>query len=76
MCKSKKLHSNNQSLEAVHTSFAGSWHAHLCDGGDDCVVPVAFAYEVDYPVCDLFYGAPLQAMVLSRLEVPKESKKI
>lgn len=58
-------------LEAVHTSFAGAWHAHLCDGGDDGVVPVAFANQVNYPVCDLFNGAPVQAMVLSRLEVAR-----
>lgn len=62
---------NNQSLEAVHTSFAGAWHAHLRNGGDDGVVPVAFANQVDYPVCDLFNGAPVQAMVLCRLEVPR-----
>lgn len=62
---------NNQSFEAVHTSFAGAWHAHLCDGSDDGVIPVAFANQVDYPVCDLFNGAPIQEMVLGRLEVTR-----
>lgn len=55
----------------VHTSFAGAWHAHLGDGGDDGVVPVAFANQVDYPVCELFDGAPVQAVVLRGLEVPR-----
>lgn len=63
---------NNQSLEVVHTSFAGAWHAHLCDGGDNCVVPVALANQVDYPVCDLFDGASVQAMVISRLQVTRK----
>lgn len=62
---------NNWSLEAVHTSFAGAWHTHFHNGGDDGVVPIAFANQVNYPVCDLFNGAPVQAMVLSRLEVPR-----
>ena len=69
MCKSGKL---CKRLEAVHTSFAGAWHAHFCDGGDDgVVVAVAFANQVDYSVRDLFNGAPIQTMVLSRLEVPR-----
>lgn len=55
-------------MEAVHTSFAGAWHAHLCDGADDSVVPIAFANQVNYPVCDLFNRVPVQAMVLGRLE--------
>lgn len=47
-------------------SFAGTWHAHFCDGRNDGVVPVAFARQVDYSVCDLFNGAPVQALVLGR----------
>lgn len=54
-----KFTGNNQSLEAVHTSFAGAWHAHLYDGADDSVVPVAFANQVNYPVCDLFNRVPV-----------------
>lgn len=71
VCKSGKLQRQLQSLEAVHTSFAGAWHAHFCDGRDDGVVPVVFANQVDYPLCDIFNGAPIQAMVLSRLGVPE-----
>lgn len=62
--------SNKQSLAVVHTSFAGAWHAHFCNGRDDGVVAVALADQVDYPVCDLFNGALVQAMILCSLEVP------
>lgn len=64
----------SQSLEAVLTSFAGAWHAHLLNGGDDGVVPVPFANQVNYPVCDLFNGAAVQAMVLGRLEVTRRNE--
>lgn len=60
---------HRRSVEEVHTGCVGTWHAHLHDGGDYCVVPVAFANQVDYPVSDVFNRAPVQAMVISRLEV-------
>ena len=66
----------SHSSEVVHTSFAGAWHAHFCNGGDDGVVRIAFANQVDYPICDLFNGAPVQAMILSRLEMPEKSQSI
>lgn len=55
----------------MHTGFAGAWHAHFYDGGDDGVVPVAFANQVDYPVCDLFDGAPVQTVIFRGLEEPR-----
>lgn len=67
---------NNRSLEVVHTSFAGAWHAHLCDGSDNCVVSVAFANQINYPVCDLFNWAPVQAMVLSRLQMTSKKQSM
>lgn len=76
VCASLGKSTGNKSLEAVHTSFAGAWHAHFCDGGDDGVVPVAFANQVDYPVCDLFNGAPVQTMVLCGLEVKKKKIEV
>lgn len=63
----EKFTDGEQSLELL-TGFAGAWNARLHDSGDDGVVPVAFANQVNYPVCDLFNGAPVQAVVLSRLE--------
>lgn len=67
---------NNQSLEVVHTSFAGAWHAHLCNGSDNCVVSVAFANQINYPVCDLFNWAPVQAMVFSRLQMTSKKQNM
>lgn len=67
LCRLRAIH--RRSVKAVHTGCVGTWHAHLRDGGDYCVVPVAFANQVDYPVCDVFNRAPVQAMVISRLEV-------
>lgn len=54
-----------------HTSLAGTWHADLCDGGDDRVVPIAFADQVNDVVRDLFDRAPVQPMVLGRLQVTR-----
>lgn len=59
----KNLRGLRAFLLVVRTSFAGTWYAHLHDGGDDGVVPIAFADQVDDPFGDLFYGAPVQAMV-------------
>lgn len=58
-----------RSALAVLTSFVGTWHAHLRDGGDDgVVVAVALADQVDDPVRDVLDGAPVQAVVVGRLE--------
>lgn len=59
---------NDESLEVTHTSFAGAWHAHLRDGGENGVVHVALANQVNYPLRDRFDGAPVQLVVLSRLQ--------
>lgn len=59
---------NDESLEATRTSFAGAWHAHLRDGGENRVVHVALANQVNYPLRDRFDGAPVQLVVLSRLQ--------
>lgn len=67
MCKPGEMKGSGWSSGAVHTGFAGAWHAHFCDGGDDGVVAVALANQVDDPVCDLFDGAPVQAGVLGGL---------
>lgn len=68
VCTRRTFTGNEQSLEVTHTSFAGAWHAHLCDGGENRVVHVALANQVNYPVCELFDGAPVQLVVLSRLQ--------
>lgn len=72
VCTSFTFTGNNQSLEVTHTSFAGAWHAHLGDGGENRVVHVALANQVNYPVCDLFDGAPVQLVVLSRLQMTRK----
>lgn len=59
---------NVQSLKVTHTSFAGAWHAHLRYGGENRVVHIALANQVNYPLCDRFDGAPVQLVVLSRLQ--------
>lgn len=59
---------NQQSLEVTHTSLAGAWHAHLRDGRENRAVRVALANQVNYPVCELFDGAPVQLVVLGRLQ--------
>lgn len=61
-------------IVSVHTSFAGAWHTHFCDGGDDSVVPVMLANQVNYPFCDLFNGAPVQAVVVSRLKAKNKAR--
>lgn len=58
-----------RSGRAVLTGFVGARHAHLRDGGDDgVVVAVALADQVDDPVRDVLDGAPVQAVVVRRLE--------
>lgn len=57
----------------THTSFAGAWHAHLHNGGEDGVVHVALANQVNDPVGDLFDGAPVQLVVLSRLQMTRKA---
>lgn len=44
-CKCVQVWRNSQATirHSVHTSFAGAWHAHLRNGGDDGTVPVPFA---------------------------------
>lgn len=75
LCKlRKKFTGNNQSLEGVHTGFAGAWHAHLCDGGENGVVQSALADQVNYPVCDLLDGASVQLVVFHRLQVLRKRK--
>lgn len=61
-------------MEVVHTSFAGAWHAHLCDGSDNCVVSVAFANQINYPVCYLLNWALVQAMIFSRLQMTSKKQ--
>lgn len=61
--------------EVFPTSFVGFGHPHFCDGGDDGVVPVPFADQVDYPIDDLFNGTAVQAVILSRLETKKSRFK-
>lgn len=58
----------------MHTGFAWAWHPGFCDGGDDGVVPIAFANQVEYPFYDLFTRAPVQTMVVSRLKKRMESE--
>lgn len=52
----------------VLTSFVGTGHAHLRDSGDDGVVAVALADQVNDPVCDVLDGAAVQAVVISGLQ--------
>lgn len=59
---------NERRLEVTHTGSAGAWHAHLRDGGENGVVHAALANQVDDPVRQLFDGAPVQLVVLSRLQ--------
>lgn len=73
VCTSRAFAGNHRSLEVTHTSFAGAWHAHLRDGGEDGVVHVALANQVNYPVCDLFDWAPVQMVVLSRLQMTRKA---
>lgn len=58
---------NEDGAEEGHkvVSFVGAWHVHFCNGRDDGVVPIPFANQVNYPICELFNGAPVQAMVIS-----------
>lgn len=64
--------SHRRFAQAVLTSFVGTWHAHLRDGGDDgVVVAVALADQVDDPVRDVLDGAPVQTVVVSRLEATR-----
>lgn len=65
----------SRGLDVVHTSFAGAWHTDFCNGRDYGVVPIVFANQVDYPVCDLFDGAVVQAMVPCWLQEPKRWKR-
>lgn len=53
---------------AALTGFVGTWHAHLRDGGDDGVVAVALADQVDDAVSDVLDGAAVQAVVISGLQ--------
>lgn len=57
---------------AGRTGFVGTWHAHLRDGGDDGVVPVALADQVDDPVRDVLDGAAVQSVVIGGLQGHKE----
>lgn len=54
--------------DGILTSFVGTWHAHLRDGGDDGVVAVALADQVDDPVRDVLDGAAVQAVVIGGLQ--------
>lgn len=58
-----------------HTSFAGSRPLHFNDGGEDCVVPVPLAHQVNYPVNNLFDGIAIQAMVISGLNLKRKKTK-
>lgn len=60
----------------VPTSFVGFGHPDFCDGGDDGVVPIPFADQVDYSIDDLFNGAAVQAVIFSRLKAKKSRFKI
>lgn len=73
VCTSHAFAGKDRSWEVTHTRFAGAWHAHLRDGGEDGVVHVALANQVNYPVCDLFDGAPVQLVVLSRLQMTRKA---
>lgn len=73
VCTSHRFAGNDRRLEVTHTSFAGAWHAHLRDGGEDGGVHVALANQVNYPVCDLFERAPVQLVVLSRLGMTRKA---
>lgn len=59
----------------VLTSFSVSpMHSDLCDGGNDGVVAVPLAHQVDDPVRDLFHRAPVYSGLISRLRGEKRRK--
>lgn len=66
--RTRRTFTGNERVALTHTGSAGARHAHLRDGGEDRVVHVALANQVNDPVCELFDGAPVQLVVLGRLE--------
>lgn len=73
VCTSRTFTGNGRRWELTHTSFAGTWHAHLRDGGENRVVHIALANQVNYPVCDLFDGAPVQLVFLGSLAMTRKA---